>query len=250
MNYSFGILRRAACAIRAHGSASLAAVGFLLWPVLSAKGQDPQQERQRELERLIELEEQVFQPQEDTEFEFDYGGWLRPNWFSFRDGGGQDRSQMELDLRLWTNLRYGAFQLYLRGMTEYWTWASGDGPERDEHEYVWPRLEVGLIQTRLGVLLDDYDRIWDADLRLGRQYLKVGTGLVLNDIHEGATATFRLGPASLQPFAVRGLVHKDDLDASRPRADDTRRNFLGGVLRTSFAFGKRVSHPPRESVLG
>ncbi len=202
-------------------------------PPIPPPGQDDAQRRAQEQEKLREMEKLEFYGESIDHFYFDYGAWLRPGWFSYHDGTGSEISQTDYDIRLWLDLRYGAHQLYARMVTDYSSYASGDGPDGDDHDFESPHGDVLFYQVQLGELLGEPDRTWDLTARAGRQYVAVGTGLVFNNIADGLTLRGNVGSVPFDLFALRLRTHADDIDLSRPNPDESKRYFFGGTLRYS-----------------
>ena len=164
-------------------------------------------------------------------FYFDYGAWVRPGWFSYEDGGGTEISQADIDVRIWMDMRYGVHQLYGRLITDYSSYAHEDGPEGDDYDLDGPRADVLFYQIYLGELLGEPDRKWDLVARAGRQYVRMGMGLVYNNIADGVTFRGNIGSFAFNLFGLRSMTHEDDIDQSRPNSDETERYFFGGTLR-------------------
>ncbi len=207
----------------------VAALHFVLFPAsLYAQQDEESRRRQQEAERLQELERREFFGEPSEAFFFDYGAWLRPGWFVFRDGAQRDISRSDLDLRLWIDLRYGPHQLYARARTVYMKYANGDGPEDRDEIVDGPAGDVVFYQLLLGELLGSPDRIWDASLRAGRQYVRLASGLVFNGVGDGLSARGSVGPVEIDLFGLRAIENEDDIDVSRPEADNQFRYFVGG----------------------
>ncbi|MBI2901184.1 MAG: alginate export family protein [Planctomycetes bacterium] len=209
----------------------LAAVALLLAPATALAQQDEEtRRRQQEAEKLRDLEKREFFGEPSREFYLDYGAWLRPGWFSFRDGGGRDVSRFDFDVRLWGDVRYDVHQFYARLRTVYSHYANEDGPEGRDDVWDGPAGDVVFYQLLLGEWLGDPERWWDLSLRAGRQYERLGSGLVYNGVGDGLALRGRLGPVEFDLFGLRSVPQEDDLDASRPTADDQNRYFAGGTV--------------------
>lgn len=200
----------------------------VLFAFLVLSQDDQPRRRQDEIEKLQELEKREFYGEPSDELYVDYGAWFRPSWFSLRDGSDQGISRTDYDTRVWGDARYGPHRAYLRLSSVYWTYTHNDGPEFDDHELEGPRLDVGFYEVRLGEALAGPDRPWNLALRGGRQYVRLGSGLVYNNIGDGLTVRGERAPFSSEFFALRSQPHEDDIDRSRPNSDDQKRTFVGG----------------------
>lgn len=202
---------------------------FLLAFPMTLLAQDEEtRRRQQEAERLRELERKEFFGEPSDQLALDYGAWFRPGWFVFRDGSGRDTSRLDLDLRLWVDLRYGVHQVYARARTVYMKYANGDGPEDRDEILDGPAGDVVFYQILLGELLGEPDRIWDLSIRAGRQYVRLASGLVYNSVGDGLSLRGHVGPVEFDFFGLRSIENEDDIDISRREADNQERYFVGG----------------------
>lgn len=213
--------------------------------VLASPQQEEQQRRQQELEKLRDLESREFFGEPYEGWYVDYGAWFRPAWFAYRDGAGHDISRLDFDLRVWADVRNGPHQVYGRASAVYWAYADDDGPEGDDHEREGPRGDVVFYQISLGDALGSPERAWDLHARAGRQYVRLGTGLVYNGIGDGLTLRGNAGPFDFELLGLRSQPHEDDIDQSRPTADDQERYFAGGRV----VFTGLGEHKPYAAVL-
>lgn len=212
------------------------AVVLLLVPALPAMAQAAQeQERVQELERQKQLQDRIIQPEFADESYFDYGGWVRPQYFQFRDGSDQVRARQDYDLRLWVDIRQGGVHtVYFRGAYYKFIWDDGDSPTgHDEKQKV--RIDVAYYQCDVGVVNSMGAREPIGYLRLGRQYHVLGSGLVFNGNFDGGKTGWLIGPVAATVFGGRSIQENDDLDQSRVDPTESHRLFLSGLLEGNFS---------------
>ncbi|MBI4576218.1 MAG: alginate export family protein [Planctomycetes bacterium] len=208
---------------------------LVLWAAGTASAQTAAERRAAELERQRELRETEILRSLERGFHSDYGAWVRSTATAFDTGVPTTgrRTLRDHDLRLWTGLHLReTHTLYVRGRATYVDYNPGDNFRADEDDVIGPNLDLawyrleaaGLLGERLGA-----DRT--LDLTVGRQYLDLGSGLVLNDVFDGAELRHNRGNVELRGIGARSVLGHDDLDFSRPNGDTTKRFFYGGELR-------------------
>lgn len=197
-------------------------------PPAFAQDDEERRRRQQEVEKQQELERKEFFGEPSDEWFIDYGAWIRPGWFFFEDGGDNTISRFDFDVRVWGDVRWKVHELYVRLSGIYWQYANEDGPEGDDEEFEGVRGDVVFYQLQLGEALGGPEREWDLSLRAGRQYYRLGSGLVYNNVGDGLTARGAIGPVEFELFGLRSQPHEDDIDRSRPTADSQERFFFGG----------------------
>lgn len=177
-----------------------------------------EEERRRLMDERWRAQEELRQP-----LLWDAGGWLHSEFIHLDDPPEKEERTLRYeDLRLWAELRIERrWTAYVRLQAEYTDFNSGDQFEgNDDDEF---RLHVD--QAWL-----EADFSTDGDgltLKLGKEFLSMGRGLLLNDVYYAALGSWSSGPWSARAFAAHTIVHEDDLDLSRPHADDSRRAFAG-----------------------
>lgn len=193
------------------------------------------QERAREIEKLRELESREYRPESLEPTYLDYGGWARPQYFVVEDGSGQHRGKQEYEIRLWIDYGYlDIHRVYVRTQASYFAYNEGDAPEGDQQDLTWPRVDVAFYQIDLGRALGGPGRSWDASVRIGRQYYRLGSGLLLNGVLDGVSGRYRAGMFDLNLFALRTQPHDDDLDRSIPESDNSDRYFFGAAVELAL----------------
>jgi len=196
--------------------------------------QPQDQERARELEKQQWLQERIAQPETEGESFFDYGLWIRPQYFVWEDGAGQSRSQASYDARPWIDFRSGPHTVYARLVGRYEDWATGDSTDDDDEEsdfdadILFWQLDIG-EKTALGATAPV------GYLRLGRIYTVLGSGLAFNGRGDGLLTGWNLGAIRVTAFGYLTPENTEDLDQSRPNPDETKRFFYGVLIEGGFS---------------
>ena len=160
---------------------------------------------------------------------WDAGGWFHGELVTLDDPPEKpERTLRYADLRLWGELRYEqAYTAYARVLTDYLDFNSGHQFEGSDDNRFRP-FYVDQAWLRADGSTPDRDLIVQA----GRQYMSVGRGLLLNQVAYGATAEWAAGRWGVRGQLAHTIVHDDDIDPSRPDADDSRRGF--GSLELNY----------------
>ncbi|MBI3098391.1 MAG: alginate export family protein [Planctomycetes bacterium] len=217
-------------------------------PGLRAQDSDTKRD-QLEEEKRIELKRMA---EFDQGYAIDYGGWIRfdysntegkqgdtnqkagPGGSNLPGGEGEPTREAYLsDLRLWVQLKIGeAHKFYFRSVSQYKSVNHGDAfgepgnsKSFDTKEF---NLDQGYYQLKLRPLIqgeaggrNDYD----VDVTVGRQFFRVGRGIVYNKVHNGILLDTRYKMVSLDLLASRTPVSENDFDKSRPNEN----LFINGV---------------------
>lgn len=178
-----------------------------------------EEERRRRMDERARAEEERRQP-----FLWDAGGWVHTEFVRLDDP--PDRSHRTLryyDLRLWAEAkierRYTAF---LRLQSDYADWSEGDQFEgEDDDQAHVARVDQAWVEADFS---SDEAKF---TVRLGREFLSLGRGLLLNGLHYGALADYDSGRFGVRALVAHSIPHDDDIDPSLPNADDSRRLFAG-----------------------
>jgi len=161
---------------------------------------------------------------------WDYGGWYRFSFTRF-DDFMKDRELADHDLRIWGTLSVeDIHQFYVRGRVTFVDWASGDAPNGRDHDTVGPDLELGWYLFRLSRCVKKYwHQDWpvDVDVKLGRQYIEIGRGVVLSQILDAASIDVGNFYFGLKLFGGRSLDSQENLDVTAPMWWHDKRDFVG-----------------------
>ncbi|KPL04752.1 MAG: hypothetical protein AMK75_00630 [Planctomycetes bacterium SM23_65] len=161
---------------------------------------------------------------------WDYGGWYRFSFTKF-DDLGMDREAADHDVRLWGSLTLeDIHQFYFRVRTTWVDWAAGDAFNGNDWDRVGPNLDQGWYRLRLAKLARKYwKREWpcDVDVKVGRQYIEVGHGVVLSQILDAVlldTGNYYFGARA---FAAKTLSSNENLDVTAPKFRHDKRALFG-----------------------
>ncbi len=218
--------------MRRAGGAVLAASLFLAAASsLAAQVEDKpflEEERRRLMDERRRAQEELRQP-----LLWDAGGWLHSEFIHLDDPPDKtERTLRYEDLRLWAEVRIERrWTAYVRLQAEYTDFNSGDQFEGNDDN-----------KSRLHV-----DQAWlEADfstdgegltVKLGKEFLSLGRGLLLNDVYYALQGSWSSGAWGARAFAAHTVLHEDDIDTSLPNSDDSRRAFAGlevnGILSGS-----------------
>lgn len=193
--------------------------------------------RARQKEKLEEAESarHGLTPGLEAEFsqdlEFDYGGIFSFTYSDYNDMDGT-HVRRDTDVWLWNNLVYkDTYQAYARfkgNWKDYNPGSENEATFENENESTVPRVDVMYGHTNLSRALgiEDYGR---ADIRGGRDYFKLGSGMVLDKRGEGGRFEYKREEEgfSLTAFAMRSIKSEDGLDRSYPDLGHDKRNFSG-----------------------
>ena len=178
-----------------------------------------EEERRRRMEDRARSEEEHRQP-----FLWDAGGWVHAEFVRLDDP--PDRSHRTLryyDLRLWAEVRFERrYRAFLRLQSDYADWNTGDQFEGEDDDQVHvARVDQAWLE---GDFSSDESKFI---IRVGREFLTLGRGLLLNGVHYGLMADYDSGRFGLRGLVAHSIPHDDDIDQSLPNSDDSRRLFAG-----------------------
>jgi len=174
---------------------------------------------------------------------FDWGGWFRSSVWDAddnvdRDFDGRDDGRHVLrwqQLRLWGYLNLDqVHSFYSRGRLDYLDWNHHTSFDGDDSEWIEPKLDRLWYDFQLSRAQKAYGQTpgdFDFSMRLGRQYVVLGTGLALSIPLDAV-----LMKAQYQQFQLRGLLALSTTDAinidrSVPDEPDESRCYWGVELR-------------------
>lgn len=163
----------------------------------------------------------------------DYGGLVTASYLSTDDSELTNRALRQYDLTGYARVNLdGAHEFYLRGITSYRDYNSGDQfADEEDHlegfvDEAYYRFDLRRsVQTSKG---DEFDN--NAVITAGRQYTQWATGMVLAQTLDGVRAELEVGQARFDFLAGVTTFGTSDFDKSRPEFDDTTyRGFFGGL---------------------
>ncbi len=164
---------------------------------------------------------------------FDFGGWYLFDYINWDD---VDRKVdfTEHDLRLWFNLSIDDIhQVYARVRTHILRFHGDDAYDGNNWDLEGPNLDMGWYRLHISNLYRRYlgkDPCLEAELKVGRQYMDVGTGMVLSQILDAVRVDLAKGSTSLTLFGAKSVRSQDSLDLSLPGGHRSKRNYFGVQL--------------------
>lgn len=201
-------------------------------------------ERQRQIEQDLRIETAGPAPT-DQPFTFDWGGWFTGSYELFHDngviGGGavitgvHERHLGQYDLRLWGRMNFHDYgEIYARLRTTYVDWEPGDSLTSQDHFLDGPNLDRGWAYFDLRKAIRYHSQgqtiPWTADIRVGRQYVEWGTGLVLSLPVDAVVVGGECGDFQVRGMVATSIRSFDNIDRSFPVAGRLKRDFFGGEL--------------------
>ncbi len=175
----------------------------------------------------------------DRETSFDAGGWLTFGLFYFDDTLGDRHTLRQYQGRAWASLNIeNVHRFYIRGLYGYDDWNSGNNLKNYQgDEDTGPQIERAWYEFDLGRLLaGPIGRRPDfgAKIKVGREYVTIGTGLTLAMAVDAIQ--FELEPGN---WRLRGLMAKsiessiNPVDTSGPVATHQNRCLWGAEIAYS-----------------
>ena len=165
----------------------------------------------------------------------DYGLVFTSGFLAIDDEDQETRilRQQELDAYALVSLD-GAHEFFVRGLSRYRDFNTGDSFDSHGDDWVEPTLERGYYSFNLQRYLAAYEGKaigGNVVFRGGRQLVHWANGLVLSKVLDGATIELSHGPVRLDGVAGTTRRSITDIDSSRPGYDgDTQRDFYGGII--------------------
>lgn len=190
--------------------------------------------RQRAIEEQVRQELNIELPAEQR-VDFDWGGWYNFNLMLF-DDGIRSRTFRRHDLRLWSSVRLdeGAHEFYGRLRFQFLDFRSGHSYDGRDDDWQLARLDRGFYQFDLRQAMRAYlgeEIDWNVRAKVGRDFVEFGTGYALSLPMDHILLTGEFAGFEIQGLAGRSIRSMDDLDASRPDAGRSKRNFWGIQLK-------------------
>jgi len=174
---------------------------------------------------------------------FDYGGWFRSSYWAVDEDvsrGLANRDDGYHALR-WQQLRVWGFlnldqvhQFYARGKLDYWDWNHGTSYDHNDSDWEGMNLERGWYDFKLSRARKAYGwsaEEYDMQLRLGRQYVQLGTGLALSIPLDAILVTTDYRGWQLTGLGAQSIESTKNIDRSIPDETNEERCFWGVQLR-------------------
>ena len=169
--------------------------------------------------------------------EFEYGASFRFAYYTWFDIENHHNMRIT-DVRLWGDLVYqNMHQLYARVMGTWTDYGAGSEYYYDEeNDANFPRLDVGYYRLELTRFLGVEDPLGRLRFKAGRDYFRLGTGLLLDKRGDGGILEYTAGNLHLNAFIERSIYSEDMGDRSYPDFGHNKRLFSGIEVGNKFAF--------------
>ncbi len=181
---------------------------------------------------------------------FDWGGWLRTNFYSDSlPPVEEDRSYMIDELKLWFNLDYkGSHTLYGR-FQERLTFFDNRGDALGSQTTDWfgPKVDVFYYKFNKSFTdktFSDNESYFtrSINMTIGRKYFYLGSGIVLFNKLDGVEFNLRMSQyLTINVFLAQNIKTNDDFDFLRPNASRSERFFTGIEFSTAIFSKNPVS---------
>jgi hypothetical protein len=225
----------------------LSKVGFCLVLLAAVEGrllgQDNVQQRSRVLDEPFRLMMDKDTPVEKRAI-FEWGGWLRSSYWMLDEnvdrmqGGEVDNDSHGLrlqQLRLWGHANIDqVHQVYARMRFDYLDWNHGSSFGHNDSDWEGPDLERGWYDFRLSRGRAAYgwdDSDFDLSVRLGRQYVELGTGLALSMPLDAVVVDSYYDGWQLTGLGAESIPGTHNIDRSIPGDSEESRRFWGVQLK-------------------
>lgn len=170
--------------------------------------------------------------------DIDWGGWVRTGVFWIEDrpvtstSPANDIGLRDADIRMWMHWkRAERHEFFVRTKMRYFDYSPGDEPGRIEDD--WETLDLDQGYYSWTGTWNENAGTWrpvGARIQVGRQFLQVGSGIVYNQVNDGAQASLRY--AKWQVTGLAAITDHDDanVDGSEAVARHSNRRFHGAQV--------------------
>jgi len=181
--------------------------------------------------RELEVTEKV--PVEKLDFILEYGAWVFADYRNYKnldnDRELEDwiKDRYTIDTRVWGSGTYYQLLMLYGRLKNVYTWLPNVS---SDYTGIKDDFEGPVVDVLYGlVFLHDRYNI-PLSLKVGRQFLTLGSGIAYSDIHDG----IELGYIPGRGFGIRGFISKtkefdDNIDISVPGYKDENRRFFFAV---------------------
>ena len=207
---------------------------LLLGSNLQAEEQDQEQASEKRLlaDELVQELKSTEAVEERAEYKFTYGGWITSLFREYKNLDNDDaeddwvKNSWLNEIRLWAKLvSPHQDMLYVRMRNSYTTRSTGQGYNGVGDDNDGPHLDMGYL-----LLTRKFSDALDASVKVGRQYLKSGRGIVYSDTHDAVKINATIKDSySLQVFAARTPPHEENIDYSVPGYQKGSKRFFYGA---------------------
>ena len=195
-------------------------------------------QRQRILDEPFRLQMDESVPT-DKRMVFDWGGWFRSSYWALEedvdrnfDGSSDgDHVLRRQQLRLWGNVTIDqVHQFYGRMKLDYLDWNHGTSFDGKDDDWVGANLERGWYDFRLSRAQWSYGQEpgdFDLGVKVGRQYVELGTGLALSIPLDAVLLSAYYRDWQFVGLGALSIPSTDNIDWSRRGDTEEERRYLG-----------------------
>ena len=222
------------CRERFRGAAGLLALAIVLAALPGGtQGQQlsviEQEQQFEDLEAISVLEDtEWLRPPVDPGINADWGGWVTTSFYRFDDFDHYDRiddvieGANTVDFRFWTKVFVGernSVYFRLKHRVNMTNWGSGvTGRGSTDHD--GPHIDMFYASLK-------FPR--STVTRFGRQYFRLGRGLVLGNVLDGINVQKRFKKTALGLILAKTRPHDNNIDTSVPGWDLGSDRFFAGL---------------------
>lgn len=177
-----------------------------------------EEERRREMDARPPLDEDMKQP-----VLWDAGAFLHLQLDHLDDPPFEDtRTDRYVDFRPWGMLRFERrVTAFVRAQADYTDFNTGQQFKSSDSNQFGVRVDQAWVEGDW----TDFGRGFT--LKIGKEFLSMGSGLLFNDVAYAIQATYDWERFAMRGWIARTRVSQDDIDQSRPHKDVSHRAFLG-----------------------
>ncbi len=201
----------------------------------------------RQLERAIRSADQSWRLMVDPNLavtersQLDVGGSFSFFFLNLNDSDGNHRRLLQPEFQLYGRASIdGVHNFFVRGRFQYRDFSPGDSFDGRGDRWTTPFLDRYVYEYDHAASVRAYqgqNPDWNFNLKVGRQFVDWGEGLVLSEALYSVRPTLTLGRWSIE--ALAGVTPADrsitDFDSTRAGFDDdTKRGYFGGSVAYRF----------------
>jgi hypothetical protein len=177
-------------------------------------------------------------PEIDETMYFDFGFWHKFGYYHYEEPGSflvEHRHDLRThSLYAWADLVLEKkHRFYGRLSTISLDYSKGDGGLWD-HKIYKPRLDMGFYEYRFEKQKGEDNPVKGFRFRVGRQLLRVGSGLTYSRVHDGLSAKTTLEILDINCFFAQSIPSEDNIDQGKPGNNRQRRNFYGTEIAVRY----------------
>ncbi len=164
---------------------------------------------------------------------FDAGGSFNFALMDYEDSSRHERTLRQFQFRLWANLNYrGVHRAYFRGLMLGNDWNKGDNPRFNgddfdlEVERMWYQFDLERYMLLNNGQLPEIG----LQVKVGRQFMALGTALALSTTLDAVKLNARVGQLEMMTFIGQTDRHSHNIDTSPAVEYRQERMMFGGQI--------------------